>query len=246
MSARDATVWDWPKEFRQPVESRFHISPKSNGASSPWTGARSIYGPISQAWNCELTFPQISGDNVQRIEGFITRMRGIAGKLRLVDYFRQAPLYHKHATKTTSAFSDSTLFSDSTGFEEGGLPPSCVVDALGVEGADSLVLKSLPTSITNILEPGDRFELRPNGIPTAWGNYYEITDYASTNAAGNTRIYFQPGLRQNIAAGDQVVLLGASCVVALADDAQGIMNRMFAGPRGNFGLSLVEVLRDDG
>lgn len=92
-----------------------------------------------------------------------------------------------------------------------------------------------------ILNMGDLFEARPGGIAAEHGHLYEVNREADTNSTGKTRLYFEPGLRKKIAAGDMIVLRYPTSVFRLASDQEGLISRGLAN-LGDMGLSLTEVL----
>lgn len=254
-----STIWTLPRHMRAAVQSRFYLSSDSIDVTSPWTRQRSVYGPTSQYWLAEITPPDAPG--VKRVQefrdrgdtkhvnwrewqGFITRLRGTSGLIRLVDYYRMQPAYNERVALTRSNFSDGSTFSDGSQWVEGALPPFVTLDEAASADADSVVVRGLPADTEEVLTPGDVMEGRPNGIPTAFGNLYEIVHCARTNSAGKARVYLQPGLRQAFAAGDMFVLKEPTCVMRLADKDQGIVTRS-VGNIGRLGLSLVEELMSD-
>lgn len=247
------TVWSLPQTWRGVVESRFHLSAAAIDNPSPWTGQRTPYGPFVQVWMADLNFPvspempQERGDGTMRPswrqwQGFVTRLRGTSGKIRLVDPLRTRPSYDLRVEPTLANFSDGSQFSDGTQWITGALPPFVTVDAVAAVDSDTMVLRGLRAGIEQILDAGDVFEVRPNGIPASFACFHEITHCTRTTAAGKARIYFQPGLRQGCSAGDMVVLRNPTCVMRLADKDQGIVSRDL-NRHGRLGLSLIEEFR---
>lgn len=254
MSLITETVWTLPRPMRAAVESRFYLSASNVEMAAPWTGQRSVYGPHAQVWIAELTPPVAVGPaRLQELrgrgdkdhagwrewQGFITRLRGTSGLVRVADYYRLQPTYNLRFPQTLSNWSDGTGWSDGTQWAEGGLPPFVVLDEAAQIEADSAVFKLLPPNTDEVLAPGDLFEMRAGGVAARYSTLHEVVHCARSNSDGKARVYFQPGLRQGYAAGDMAVLQEPSGVFRLADRDQGIVTRS-VGNIGRVGLRLLE------
>lgn len=236
------TVWSAPEALCKLTQSRFYPSPDSLNPVNSWTRKASPYGPWSRVWMADLTPAGLDRNDRAIVEGFVTRMDGVGGLMRIHDQFHQEPEYNRTA-RETSTWSDGTLFSDGTPWVDYAIPPSVTVSEAASLEAESLVIQGLPASVPQLFMPSDAFELRPNGIPTPFGNYYRIINWCGSDASGRTRLEFKPGLRQGFAVGDMVVLDKPTCVFRFASDAEGIVTRNASGIRATVGLSLVEELR---
>lgn len=245
------TVWEVPRHMRAAVQSTFYLSSSAFDDPSPWTGERNPYGPYAQMFLAEIKpaaakspAQTVDGEvNWREWQGFITRLRGTSGKLRIVDYYRMRPVYDARVAKTLSNWSDGAHWSDGSQWESGALPPFVTFAEAVNEGDTSAVLQGLPASKSDVLNPSDLFEGRPNGIPTNYSNLYETITCTRTNADGKTRVYFQPGARQSFAAGDVAILRYPTGVFRLADKGQGIVTRTI-GNVGNLGFKLIEEIRN--
>jgi len=235
------TVYSWPQSLRGVVESRFYLRAANLSSTSPYTGQRSAYGPTTQIWVAELTFPTMQKNDWRSLSGFVSRLDGISGLLRMPDAFRLKPMFNEENAANITGFSDDTMFSDGMGFSEGLVPAFCAVAEAATVGADSIVLEGLPVSTSNILRSGDLIEALPNGQQTAFGNLYEVVGQANSDADGKTRVYIRPRLRQSFAIGDQIKTIDATSVFRLASDQEGIMSRTMPD-HGRLGLTLVEKL----
>jgi hypothetical protein len=173
----------------------------------------------------------------------MTRMRGTSGKLRIVDYFRMRPVYDARVSPVLSSWSGGAQWSDGSYWTQGALPPYVTFAESAREDDESFVLQGLPPNTDLVLNPSDLIEGRPSGIATDWSNLYEVVHCARTNAAGKTRVYVQPGLRQGFATGDVAVLRFPTGVFRLADSGQGVVTRTL-GNIGSIGFKLIESLRD--
>lgn len=245
------TVWDVPRHMRGAVQSTFYLSQSAIDNPSPWTGERTPYGPFAQIHIAEISPAATKGPakandgevTWREWQAFMTRMRGTSGLLRIVDYFRMKPIYESKHGQTQSNWGDGSGWSDGTKWTQGSLPPYVTFDAAAKEGDNSIVLRGLPVDTEEVLSPSDLGEGRPNGVPTNYGNLYEVVHCARTNADGKARVYFEPGLRQGFAAGDMWVLHYPTSVFRLADKSQGIVTRTM-GNMGNLGFKLIEEIRN--
>jgi len=240
------TIYEWPRCWRGTAESQFYLAPSNLQSVSPYTGQATPYGPQTQIWTAKLTFPTMSprdhrGMPWRQVQGFITRLRGIGGMLRIVDYHRQRSAYDQNRAGAEESWSDNQPFSDGRGWSVGYLPPSIVADEPAREADTSVVVRGLPASLHQALDMGDLFEVRPGGIAVPHGHLYEVSFRADTGASGKTRLYFEPGLRKGVAAGDMIVLREPTSVFRLATDQEGIVQRGLAS-FGEMGMSLTEVL----
>ncbi len=241
------SVWEWPKEFRGTVESSFHLMPSSLSSASPYTGEETVYGPQFQRFQAKLTFPAYPGParnetvNWRILNGFITRLRGRSQFVRLVDYHRMRCQYDVAVSPSSVNWSDGSTWSDGAGWENGFLPPFVTVDEAAVRGDDSVVLRSFPASLVDVLRPGDLMEFLPNGERRDYSLLHEVTHYCRSNADGKTRVTFQAPLRIGLAPGDAVSLRYPSGVFRLASDGEGVMQRSL-GNIGQAGLSFNERL----
>ncbi len=241
------TVWDVPRNMRAAIQSSFTLSSDAFDSVSPFTGERSPSDPFVQVFNADITPPAAKSPKHVRAgevswrdwQGFMTRMRGTSGKLRIVDYYRMFSSYDERHDLTLSNWSDGTRWSDGKQWKHGALPPFVTFAEAARAGADTVVLRGLPANVKNVLSPADLIEGRPAGIPTSYGNLYEVVHYAGSNADGKVRVYLQPGLRQGFAAGDMMVLRYPTGVFRLSDKNQGIVTRT-SPSIGNLGFRLIE------
>lgn len=243
------TVWEVPQNMRSAIQSQFYLSQSAIDNPSPWTGERTPYGPFVQIHIADITPPPAlspakakDGQPTWRDwQGFMTRMRGTSGLLRIVDYYRMRPRYDILQGNTLANWSGGAHWADDSQWVSGALPPFVVFDENASADADSIIMRGLPADTDEVLTPGDLFECRPNGVPTGYGNLYEVVHCARSNADGKARVYFQPGLRQGFKAGDMIVLRYPTSVFRLADKSQGLVTRSM-GNIGNLGFKLIEEI----
>lgn len=177
----------------------------------------------------------------REVSGWVGRQRGRAGKFRMYDPVRVAPAYDLDVTPTQQPWSDSTYFTDGTGFVDGFLPPRVAIDEPARAGATSIVVRGYPVSTAGVARMGDRIEIQRNGIPEGFSQYYQIDRNGRSNSDGKIRIYITPGLRAPVAPGDSVVLRFPRALMRFATDEEGRM-RFDRTRIGRTGFSVVEVL----
>jgi hypothetical protein len=236
-------VFAYPNDWYQFASLRFQLVSRSQVSARPWAGGNSIYGPHAQLWMPKFTATPQTERNWPAMDAFFSRLGGQAGLIRIGDASRLQPQYNTELAATNQAWSDTTLFTDGTGFADGLMPPTCFITTAVARGDNSVIIGGLPASISRALRRGDLFELRPNGIPSTCPNLYQIMVDGHTNSAGETGVEIRPNLRQGMAAGDMVVLSYPTSVFHLVDDSQGEMEitpPLFA----NFGFSLIEAIEN--
>lgn len=234
-------IIDWPADLVNVQSRGFRLVSRNLQSSALITGEVTPSGPVVQRWIARLSYPAKREADWRRISGLLAGLRGTQGFLRIGDPMRRMPYHDRTVARTTEAWDDSTSFDDDTGWVSGPLPQFVAAAAAAARSARSILLSGLPASTAGVLGYGDLFEIRPSGVPAAHGHLYEVTGTANSDSSGESRVYFEPGLRTGVAAGDMVVLTEPRSVFRLADEDQGEMevdNALF----GRIGLSLIEVL----
>ena len=224
------------------VTSRtFRLRSYNLSAGALYSGQVIPSGPVAQVWSASIEIVSKKGGDWQYVDGIIAGLRGMRQMFRAWDPARTDWLYNATATLSSEDFDDDTEFDDGTAFSSGKLPPSVNVGEARTKGSRDLLLSGFPASITAAGNVGDLFELRPNGTPAEFGHLYILTRVANTNADGEARVVFEPGLRADIAAGDMCVIRKATSVFRLVSDDEGEMTVGLASI-GETGLQMVEVL----
>lgn len=240
MSETPEPVLIWPAAHRGVVSSGFDLVTMNLHSIAPLTGDMLPGGTVDQRFVVTLQLPVKQEQEGRERSGLIARLRGIRGRLRVGDTFRRIPAYNLRVLATEHGFSDSTLWSDETGWLEGFLPPFVSVASVARRGDRALHLAGFGASLTSILSAGDLFEVRPNGVAASHAHCYEVTKTSNSDADGETLVEFEPGLRAGVKAGDQVVLRDPTSVFRLASDGEGRSTRDVAG-HWRMGMTLVEV-----
>lgn len=244
------------------VSSSFTLGSLSGQAEPIFKAKASVFGdPFEQRFFCTFQSPALGelesfssgrGSEADRrrpsfreIEGRIAKLRGMNGRVRVFDPYNFRPYWNLPGISDVerSRWSDGSTWADGSQWVSGYLPPVIVIDETAAEGAESVVVRGLPTSLQRVLRIGDPFEGIPGNVRPEYGEYHKVVDDATSNASGKTRLYFQPGLRTKLNAGDQIRLNYPTTVMALVDDKQGEVQRGLV--TGSFGVTLVEVLPSD-
>jgi hypothetical protein len=234
------SVFQWPREWSKFVSGRYNLQTASLRSQSTFTPARSASYSFS-FWRCDLVYRPLRGpSNWQGVEAWFARLDGDVNVFRMFDPLRCQPRYNRQHPQAPEKWSDDTNWSDGTGWVSGMIPPTAQLAAAASRGARFIHVEGLPEGIAEALAPGDLLELRPNGVATETGNLYQVVVGGATDANGEIGIEIRPPLRQNFAAGDQVVFVNAQTVFRLTDPEQGSIER--DANIGHFGFAGVEHL----
>lgn len=235
---------EWPREFRGSVENQFYPQVSSLYSESPLSQQDSYYGPQVVRFICKMVLPPMRGPKWREISGFLASLRGPNKTVRLVDYHRMRCGYDVAVTPTVANWSDDSTWNDGSGWSHGFLPPFVTVDEAAVAARDSLVVRfpSDYVNLENVFRPGDLVEVRPNGSKSWFAHLYEISRTSRLGPDARTRIYFEPGLRAGVRAGDMLVLRYPASVFKLAHGQDATINRTAPGNIGTVGLTFRECL----
>lgn len=236
-------IFEYPREWYSFTTVRFQLRSMSQVSSRPWSGGNSVYGPHAQLWMPKLTAATQDAEVWQPMDAFFSRLGGQAGLIRIGDPSRLVCQFNRENTASQEQWSDSTFFTDGTGFVSGLIPPTAFITTAVDRGENAIIIGGLPVSTSRALRRGDLLELRQNGIATACPNLYQVMVDGSTNSAGETGVEIRPRLRQAMAAGDMVVIDHPTSTFHLVDDSQAEMEitpPLFAA----FGFSLVEAIEN--
>jgi hypothetical protein len=236
-------IYDYPREWWRFTTVAFQLRSSSQISARPWAGGNSIYGPHVQVWMPKLTASIQDIDVWPLMDAFFSRVGGQAGLIRMGDPSRTSPRYNRALTPSSAAWSDGTTFTDGSGFASSLLPPTCFLSSAANRGDKSVVIGGLPVSTANVLARGDLFEIRPNGIPSATPNLYQIMVDGPTNSSGQAGVEIRPALRMGVSAGDMIVLDHPTSVFHLIDDQQAEM-QITVPVIANFGFSLIEAIEN--
>lgn len=238
------TIWNWPTTS-PPKTRSFRLRAFNISSMAAQTQEYISGGLMVQRFEAGLTLPPQSSEQWRDLDGLIVALRGASGKIRLWDHQRKEPFYNTGIPASTATWDGGAAWNDGALWTAGKLPPFVVSGENRSRGEANLLIKGFPASLSGVLRRGDLFEVRPNGIPAAHAHLYQVTRWANSNASGESRVYFEPGLRRGLRSGDQVVIGGAGLfpmsVFRLASDDEGDIEVNEAG-HGSVGVRFVEVL----
>lgn len=241
-----ASVLDWPTGAR-PTTRSFRLRPYNITSVASQTQELIPGGLIVQRYEAKLTLGTMEAPDWLELDGILSDLAGVGGKLRLWDHARKQPYYNRTATETESYWDNDATWEGGAGWASGLLPPLVVVAENAARGATSIKLREFPASLTAVLRRGDLIEFWPNGARADTGELHTVTGTANTNASGETRVYFRAGLRRGIKEGD-IACIGAengpypSSVFRLSADDDGEISVDRAPDYASSGVTLVEVL----
>jgi len=235
----DMRTLEWPREWYKFTDTQFNLRTVALSSRSVFTPRRAARLSF-QMWTAQGSYkPERGPSEWSPKEAFFARLDGEVGLLRFTDVLRCQPTWNRKNKLPQEPWSDNTLFSDDTGWLNAGyIPPSALVAAAAVAGDENVTIAGLPPDLDMALSVGDLFEIRPNGIPTEHSNLYMVTRGSGTDTDGTAGVEIRPRLRQNIAAGDMVVLHRPMGVFKLTDSSQGSIYR--DSNMGSFGFEVEE------
>lgn len=233
-------VYDWPREWYKFTETSFNLQSNSLQTTSQYTPRINSLLTF-QNWQADFVLkPEVGPSKWQKYGAFFSRIKGPTNVFRIGDPLRCLPQHNRNLPRSLGEpWSDSTYFTDGTGWSEDGvIPPTAALLEGADRGALFIKIKGLPANLSPALHPGDLIELRPNGVPTVTSNLYEVVVAGPTNGDGETGVEIAPGLRQGFAPNDMVVLWHARGAFRLVDNGQGMINRR--ANVGSLGFSGIE------
>jgi len=238
------TIESWPFDSLPEMRS-FRLRAFNISALASQTQELIPGGLIVQRFEAKLTMPDMEEERWRDHDGLFAALRGTGGKIRLWDHARTEPYYNQTVTPTTALWDAGASWSGGAAWAAGKLPPIVAVGETASRGTNNILLKGFPPSLSGVLRRGDLMEFWPNGIPAEHGHLYPVTRRANSNASGQCRVYFEPGLRKGLRAGDACVIGGGglkpSSVFRLASDDEGLID-VRGAMIGSFGVSFTEVL----
>ncbi len=235
-------IYQFPSDWYSFSRGIFRLQARSQTTARTWIGGKSVYGPHAQIWLAQLTLSLQDWDAAgQYIAAFFSRLDGQAQLMRIGDPARRMPQYNRLIASTKAPWSDSTFFTDGSGWATGALPDTCFLSSAASHGDNFIVLGGLPASTSRALRRGDLLELCAGGIATEVPNLYEVQVDGTTDSSGRVGLEIRPRLRQDFALGDMTKLTDPTSVFRLVDDDQGaaeISKELWA----SIGFNLVEAI----
>ena len=221
-------VFEYPREWYNFTASKFQVRQMGLGFKPSFRATQKTSRLIEQFFYAEFVQKPERGPSAwQQKEAFFARLEGEVNYLRISDPLRCAPLYNRIQANAPvpQPFGDGTFFTDGTGWVDGAVPEYATIRASAARGEDWVVIGDLPTSIMNLLAPGDLFEIRPDGIASTTSMLHEILTPGHTDDEGFSAVQIRPRLRKNVVSGDQVVFAYPQAVMQLTDSEQALVSR---------------------
>lgn len=220
-------VIDWPCDLTRPLDVSYFIHWNSRDAGANLYGVPQIVAPGVGIWRVDITIPrEFDGTRMKLLEAKVSEMRGRynVADLCICDPYK----YGSNVSPRQYPFSDNTWFSDGTGFADpaSGAHP-LVTTAPAVAGVNLLNV-SLADPVRPRLRIGDMFSIN--------GFLYRVV---AANAGGSVR--FEPGLRQDVPAGTELVTDPPRFRGRFIDDGQGQRTREFLRWGSQVTLSFIEA-----
>lgn len=209
----------WPSSKWTPMSWQFRVQPVSVQSRSPYTGAQKAIR-LAQLWVINATWNNRDKADAIAFQAFLESLDGPSTLIRMYDWWKRIP--QLMSGSASEPWSDDTLFTDDTGWGSMALAPTFKYDY--PRGTQQVVISNLPVSAAALLA-GDNFEV-PNHVLEQAGFLHTLTRPANADAAGESSIYFKPGLRAAVVAGDPLVLFEPRGTFRMNSDPEAI-NRMF-------------------
>lgn len=234
-------VYEYPREWYKFTASKFQIRTVGLSYRPVFRQTQKTARLIEQFFFADFVQkPELGPTKWQGKAAWFSLLEGESNYFRISDPMRCAPAYNRvKANKPAPAqWGDGTWFTDGTGWVEGAVPEYATVAEDAQRGDEWLVIAGLPASISELFSPGDLFEIRPNGMATTTSMLHEISTIGHSDEDGRSAVRIRPRLRQNIAAGDQVVFAYPQAVMQLVDADQALISR--DANYASFGFSCAE------
>lgn len=216
------------------------ITTQSIVSTSPLRRARRVFGTIVDQWTVEMTFDRLAPETWMNLSGLLSTLDGPAGIVRMWDPSRFLPRGMAaglnmetglHGVGIGAPFSDSTYFSDGTGWLDVSAY-GAVRDAQEI-GSKFITLTGLVASQAASLLAGDLMEIQ--------GYLYQVARTVASDASGETMCEIRPRLRSKLLAGDPVKFAYPTSPFQLTTDDQVGVD-LSTPMDGSIGLKLIEVL----
>lgn len=238
------TIWNWPREWTKQVSGKCQLVRRSLVSTQPFSAYARVDGPIDERWMLDFVMPTLSQDEWKGIEGWLARLDGMAGGIRISDpyskYVRGAgtganPV--NGGTQSTYAFDDSTTWSDGTTWYDAA--PTIAVASAAAKGAEYVHVSGLAVSEASAFKWGDKIEI--GNFSDGRGLLYEVVnENVPSDSSGEALIKIRPRLRAAVAAADKIIIDLPTSVFRLMNEDAAAVTRSLMNV-GGFGISLIEV-----
>jgi hypothetical protein len=229
----------WPRDF-YPNSVQLDCQPYTITSRMPLRGSRRSSGPIVEVWEARLTYRDLIGaENWGPIRGFLGRVRGAGGLIRIHDQARALPRgtaagvasSTKLETITAQPWSDGSYFSDGTGWTDAAT--AGVIATAAPAKSEWILISGLVPSMPLSIGAADLMEIG--------GRLYESLIDVPSDPSGRALVQIGPRLRAPVLPGDRVEFAYATTPMQFVDK-RPVMEVRGGGNRTDFGLDLVEWL----
>jgi len=235
------TVFEYPRGWYEFTASKFQLRTVGLTYRPVFRQTQKTSRLIEQFFAADyVQKPSRGPSSWQEKEAWFALLEGDTNYLRISDPLRCVPLYNriKANRPQPQPFGDGTWFTDGTGWVDGAVPEFATLTAGALRGDEWATIGGLPESITGLLNPGDLFEHRPDGIAGAVSRLYQCVSMGHTNEDGVSAVKIRPRWRENVVPGDQIVFAYPQAVMQLIDSEQAMISR--DANYGSFGFSCAE------
>lgn len=198
-------TYSWPARKWLPTSSVFKIQTIAQMSQSPFTGATRA-ATSGQVWTCEATFPSMKNRDAYDFSAFLDGLEGPVNPVWLHDWHR--PYVRAFDGAATTRWSDSTLFTDGTGWAEPSWSLQVAVAAL--PGARSLTISGFPVS-RQVFWRGD--------VIGAGDNLLQVQSDVYSDAGGLSMVPVLPGLRRGVLAATPVIVDRPKVLMRMTPDS---------------------------
>lgn len=238
------TIWNWPADWTKQVSGTCRLVRRSLTSTQPFSAFSRVDGPIDERWMLEFTMPTLGESDWKGIEGWLSRLDGLAGGIRISDPYCKYPRGAgtganpaNGGTQSTYAFDDSTTWSDGTTWFDSA--PTIAVAAAAVKGAEYIHVSGLQASQTSAFKWGDKMEI--GSLSDGRGLLYQVVnENVASDSSGEALVKIRPRLRAAVAAADKITIYNPTSVFRLVSEDAAIVSRSLPA-LGSFGISLVEI-----
>ncbi len=230
------TTLTWPSAF-VPSALTWHLEANTSTFQSPLTRGVQTAELAGARWKAELTLPPMQQAAWRSWVAFLAKMRGQAGRVYVVPWHApgsSAPTYGAgldlYCDNTSKKVDASTPLCDAVYPVTLGTP---VIDGAAQSG-NSIAMRGFTPSCY-AFKAGDFFHYNT----TAGRTLHMVVEDAITDAWGEVAVTVEPPIRTAPADAAAVTIANPSCVMRVADDANGAP-AFTPGLRARVNVSLVE------
>ena len=204
------TEYAWPPSLR-PTRLSFYLQHNTLRFASPITRATQVMRREGARWMAEASFDPLDRVRAGVLDGLLAALAGSVNTVRIWDWRREYrtgdPRSQGDVPTGPYSFSDSTIFTDGTGFVVGSGNPSLATGA--ARGALSIQAQGFwPATVA--VGAGDYLGIN--------GRLYMATEAVTASGTGTASIPIAPPLRVAAAVSEPLVLTQPTVAMRLVSD----------------------------